>query len=84
MPPPPGETASQPPFRPIIAGPRPSPARRRRPISPPVLRRLTARQQAHLVEQRATGEHFIADLAELFSVSRATVYRVLERARISP
>jgi DNA-binding LacI/PurR family transcriptional regulator len=24
------------------------------------------------------------DLAELFSVSRATVYRVLERARISP
>ncbi|MFJ6725398.1 recombinase family protein [Streptomyces sp. NPDC091281] len=46
--------------------------------------KLTARQQAHLVEQRATGEHFIADLAELFSVSRATVYRVLERARISP
>jgi DNA invertase Pin-like site-specific DNA recombinase len=41
---------------------------------------LSARQQAHLVEQHATGEHTIADLAELFSISRATVYRVLERA----
>ncbi|KPI10535.1 Resolvase helix-turn-helix domain protein [Actinobacteria bacterium OV450] len=39
-----------------------------------------ARQQAHLVKQHATGEHSIADLAELFSVSRATVYRVLDRA----
>ncbi|NHI12033.1 site-specific DNA recombinase/resolvase [Streptomyces sp. KO7888] len=46
--------------------------------------KLTARQQAYLVEQHATGEHSIADLAELFSVSRATVYRVLERARIAP
>ncbi|MGV9248683.1 helix-turn-helix domain-containing protein [Streptomyces sp. NPDC003710] len=34
-----------------------------------------------MVEQHATGEHSIADLAELFSVSRATLYRVLERAR---
>ncbi|MFC9163739.1 helix-turn-helix domain-containing protein [Streptomyces fungicidicus] len=42
---------------------------------------LTARQQAHLVKEHASGEHTIADLAELFSVSRATVYRVLERAR---
>lgn len=45
--------------------------------------KLTARQQAYLVEQHAIGEHSIADLAELFSVSRATVYRVLERARTS-
>ncbi|MFE2424850.1 helix-turn-helix domain-containing protein [Streptomyces hokutonensis] len=44
--------------------------------------KLTARQQAHLVKEHATGEHTIADLAELFSVSRATVYRVLERARV--
>lgn len=43
--------------------------------------KLTARQQAHLVKEHASGEHTIADLAELFSVSRATVYRVLERAR---
>ncbi|MBV9026890.1 MAG: helix-turn-helix domain-containing protein [Streptomycetaceae bacterium] len=35
-----------------------------------------AERQAHLLK-----EHTIADLAELFSVSRATVYRVLERAR---
>jgi hypothetical protein len=42
--------------------------------------KLTARQQAHLVEQHATGEHSIADLAGLFSVSRAMVYRVLDRA----
>ncbi|MGJ3559035.1 recombinase family protein [Streptomyces sp. INA 01156] len=41
----------------------------------------TARQQAHLVKEHASSEHTIADLAELFSVSRATVYRVLERAR---
>lgn len=43
--------------------------------------KLTARQQAHLVKEHASGEHTIADLAELFSVSRATVYRVLDRAR---
>jgi DNA invertase Pin-like site-specific DNA recombinase len=42
--------------------------------------KLSERQQAHLVEQHHTGQHTIADLAELFSVSRATVYRVLERA----
>jgi DNA invertase Pin-like site-specific DNA recombinase len=41
--------------------------------------KLSTRQQAHLVEQHASGEHTIADLAELFSVSRPTVYRVLER-----
>jgi DNA invertase Pin-like site-specific DNA recombinase len=45
--------------------------------------RLTARQQAHLVQQHKSGEHTIADLAELFSVSRATVYRVLERSQTS-
>jgi DNA invertase Pin-like site-specific DNA recombinase len=43
--------------------------------------KLSARQQAHLVKEHEIGEHTIADLAELFSVSRATVYRVLERAQ---
>ncbi|MFB6985268.1 recombinase family protein [Streptomyces sp. NPDC056178] len=43
--------------------------------------KLTVRQQAHLVKEHRSGEHTIADLAELFSVSRATVYRVLERSR---
>jgi DNA invertase Pin-like site-specific DNA recombinase len=41
--------------------------------------KLSTRQQAHLVQIHAAGEHSIADLAEMFSVSRATVYRVLER-----
>ncbi len=40
--------------------------------------KLTGWQQVHLVES-----HSIADPAELFSVSRATVHRVLERARPS-
>lgn len=43
--------------------------------------KLNARQQAHLLKEHATGDYTIADLAELYSVSRATVYRVLERAR---
>jgi DNA invertase Pin-like site-specific DNA recombinase len=43
--------------------------------------KLSARQQAHLVAQHHSGQYTIADLAELFCVSRATVYRVLERAR---
>src|SRR5215216_5926351 len=43
--------------------------------------KLSARQQAHLVQLNQSGQHTIAELAELFSVSRPTVYRVLERAR---
>jgi helix-turn-helix resolvase-like protein len=42
--------------------------------------KLSAAQQAHVVKLHAGGEHSIAELAELFSVSRPTVYRVLERA----
>ncbi|MGW3152519.1 helix-turn-helix domain-containing protein [Streptomyces sp. NPDC001177] len=36
---------------------------------------------AHLPKEHATGDYTIADLAELYPVSRATVYRVLERTR---
>jgi DNA invertase Pin-like site-specific DNA recombinase len=43
--------------------------------------KLNARQQAHLLKEHATGDYTIAELAELYSISRATVYRVLERAR---
>ena len=43
--------------------------------------KLSARQQAHLVQLHQSRLHTIAELAELFSVSRPTVYRVLERAR---
>ena len=42
--------------------------------------KLGARQHAHLVKLLETGEHTIAELAELFSVSRATVYREIARA----
>ncbi|MBE1603614.1 recombinase family protein [Actinopolymorpha pittospori] len=43
--------------------------------------KLTTRQQRELVPMHDTGEYSKADLAELFTVSRATVYRVLERHR---
>lgn len=42
--------------------------------------KLSPTRQAHLLKLHATGEHTIAELAELFEVSRQTVYRVLERA----
>jgi DNA invertase Pin-like site-specific DNA recombinase len=41
--------------------------------------KLSARQQAHLVQLHQSRQHTIAELAELFSVSRPTVYRMLER-----
>ncbi len=45
--------------------------------------KLSARQEAHLVELHAAGAHTSAELAELFGVARSTVYRALERARDS-
>jgi DNA invertase Pin-like site-specific DNA recombinase len=45
--------------------------------------KLTARQQAELVRMHATGGYTIAELMEVFSVGRATVYRVLNRATTS-
>jgi DNA invertase Pin-like site-specific DNA recombinase len=41
--------------------------------------KLSARQQRELERMAATGEYTIADLAEVFTVSRATVYRTLQR-----
>ncbi|MDX3111173.1 recombinase family protein [Nonomuraea angiospora] len=43
--------------------------------------KLSARQQAELRRMHDGGQYTIADLAEVFSVSRPTVYRVLERTR---
>jgi transcriptional regulator of acetoin/glycerol metabolism len=40
-----------------------------------------ADEQAHLLKLHSAKEHTIAGLAELFEVSRPTVYRVLERHR---
>jgi DNA invertase Pin-like site-specific DNA recombinase len=43
--------------------------------------KLNPRQQAHLVGLHQAGAHTVSQLADLFAVSRPTVYRVLERAR---
>lgn len=43
--------------------------------------KLSARQEAHLVELHANGEYTMSEIAELFSVGRSTVYRALERSR---
>jgi DNA invertase Pin-like site-specific DNA recombinase len=42
--------------------------------------KLSAGQQAHLIKLLEAGEHSIPELADLFAVSRATVYRVIQRA----
>jgi DNA invertase Pin-like site-specific DNA recombinase len=43
--------------------------------------KLSPRQEAHLVALHDAGAHTSAELAELFSVARSTVYRAIERAR---
>ncbi|WP_431836522.1 recombinase family protein [Cellulomonas sp. Y8] len=43
--------------------------------------KLTAAQAKHLVDVHAAGERTVGEVAELFGISRATVYRTLERAR---
>jgi DNA invertase Pin-like site-specific DNA recombinase len=46
--------------------------------------KLSARQRAHVLGLVRAGDHTIAELAELFSVSRATIYREIARARRDP
>ena len=41
--------------------------------------KLSEKQQKELTRMHATGEYSISDLAELFSVSRPTVYRTIQR-----
>lgn len=41
--------------------------------------KLTASQQAHVMVLRESGEHTVSEIAELFGVSRPTIYRVIER-----
>jgi DNA invertase Pin-like site-specific DNA recombinase len=43
--------------------------------------KLKPAQEAHLVELWQAGKHTSADLAELFSVARSTVYRAIQRAK---
>ena len=42
--------------------------------------KLSAAKRAHLLELAGAGEHNVTELAELFSVSRPTVYRELAKA----
>jgi DNA invertase Pin-like site-specific DNA recombinase len=42
--------------------------------------KLSARQQRELARMAGTGEYTIADLAEVFTVSGATVHRTLQRS----
>ncbi len=42
--------------------------------------KLTAKQEALLVELWRSGQHTTLDLAELFEVGRSTVYRAIQRA----
>ena len=44
--------------------------------------KLNPRQEAHLVSLYRQGEHSTAELADLFSVARSTVYRALERDQV--
>ena len=43
--------------------------------------KLSEKQQKELVKLHATGDYSISDLAELFNVSRPTVYRTLKRTK---
>ncbi len=43
--------------------------------------KLSKKQQAELVRMHDAGDHSITDLAEVFSISRPTVYRTINRAR---
>ncbi len=44
---------------------------------------LNVRREAHLVALFEAGEHRTAELADLFGVSRSTVYRANARSRAS-
>jgi DNA invertase Pin-like site-specific DNA recombinase len=46
--------------------------------------KLTTKQQAELRRMRGTGDYTITDLAELFNISRPTVYRTLAAAESVP
>jgi predicted DNA-binding transcriptional regulator YafY len=44
----------------------------------------SARQRVHVLRLAQASQHTIAELAELFSASRATIYREIARARHDP
>lgn len=46
--------------------------------------KLKPNRQALLVEMYEAGEHTTSKLADLFEVARSTVYRTIQRARVTP
>ena len=42
--------------------------------------KLSKAQETHLIEVHQRGEHTTAQIAELFSVARSTVYRAIQSA----
>lgn len=44
--------------------------------------KLSVKQEKHLLELHAAGEHSKAELAELFSIGRSTVFRAIERGQL--
>ena len=46
--------------------------------------KLTANQARHLLELDGLGTYSTAEMAELFGVSRSTIYRTLQRVRPAP
>ena len=46
--------------------------------------KLTVNQARHLLELDDLGTYSTAEMAELFSVSRSTIYRTLQRVRPGP
>jgi hypothetical protein len=46
--------------------------------------KLTGKQEAHLAELFASGQHSTRELAELFGVTRSTVYRAVARRPPTP
>lgn len=43
--------------------------------------KLTVKQEDHLLELHDAGKHTMAEMAELFSISRSTIYRAVERGQ---
>jgi DNA invertase Pin-like site-specific DNA recombinase len=46
--------------------------------------KLSDKQQKELCRMHGSSEYTISDLAELFSVSRPTIYRTLSRWKLEP
>lgn len=45
--------------------------------------KLSASKEKHLVQLHADGSHTVAELCELFDVTRSTVYRAIDRQRVA-